>query len=341
MRHNPVRQRQWQAFKRNRLGYWSLWLFSLLFLLSLFANFIANDKPLLVTYQGDIYFPVVADYAGTTFGGAFNTEANYRSDFIQQQINQHGFMLWPPIRFSYNTINYDLKQPAPSAPSASNWLGTDSHGRDVLARIIYGFRISVIFGLLLTIFSSLIGIAVGAIQGYVGGWVDLFGQRLLEIWSGMPLLYLIIIVSSFIVPGFWTLLGIMLLFSWMALVDLVRAEVLRCRNFDYVRAAKALGVSAPRIVWRHLLPNAMVSTLTFVPFILCTSITSLAALDFLGFGMPVGSPSLGELIGEGKANLQAPWLGISAFVTLSLLLSLLVFIGGAVRDAFDTRKYLK
>lgn len=338
---NPVRARQWQAFKDNRLGYWSLWIFLLLFGISLLANVIANDKPLLVSYQQQLYFPVFENYTGTTFGGVFKTQADYRDPVLQRLINAQGYIIWPPIPFSYDTINFNLDVPAPSAPSLSNLLGTDDQGRDVLARLLYGFRISVLFGLALAIFSSLIGIAVGAIQGFYGGWVDLFGQRVMEVWSGMPLLYLIIIVSSFIVPGFWSLLFIMLLFSWMTLVDLVRAEFLRCRNLDYVRAARALGVSAPRIMLRHMLPNAMVSTLTFLPFILSGSIVTLTTLDFLGFGMPVGSPSLGELIGEGKANLQAPWLGIAGFVTLALMLSLLVFIGAAVRDAFDPRKYMQ
>lgn len=340
MRH-PVRARQWRAFKDNRLGCWSLWIFLLLFGISLLSNVIANDKPLLVSYQHQLYFPVFENYAGTTFGGVFKTQADYRDPVLQQHINAHGYMLWPPIPFSYDTINFGLDAPAPSAPSLSNWLGTDDQGRDVLARLLYGFRISVLFGLVLAFFSSVIGITVGAIQGFYGGWIDLAGQRVMEVWSGMPLLYLIIIVSSFIVPGFWSLLFIMLLFSWMALVDLVRAEFLRCRNLDYVRAARALGVSGPRIMLRHMLPNAMVSTLTFLPFILSGSIVTLTTLDFLGFGMPVGSPSLGELIGEGKANLQAPWLGIAGFVTLALMLSLLVFIGAAVRDAFDPRKYMQ
>lgn len=341
MLNNPVYRRQWAIFKDNRLGYWSLWLFAVLFTLSLLSNVIANDRPLLVEYQNHYYFPIVNDYPETTFGGYFETSTDYRDPYVQQLINQQGFILWPMVRFSYDTINYKLQQPAPSPPSADNWLGTDNQGRDVLARVLYGFRISVLFGLMLTLASSLVGIAVGALQGYYGGWTDLLGQRFMEVWSGMPLLYLIIILSSFIAPGFWTLLIIMLLFSWMALVDLVRAEFLRCRNLDYVRAAKAMGVSAPRIMLRHMLPNAMVSTLTFLPFILSGSVATLTTLDFLGFGMPVGSPSLGELIGEGKANIQAPWLGIAGFVTLATLLSLLVFIGAAARDAFDPRKYLK
>ena len=337
---NPVTQRQWNAFRQNKRGYWSLWLFSLLFVLSLFAELIANDKPLVMRYQGELYFPVAVSYPETTFGGVFETEANYRDPFVRELIENDGWMLWPVIPYSYNTINYDLDVPAPAPPSAENWLGTDDQGRDVLARIIYGFRLSVLFGLILTIASSIIGIIVGAIQGYYGGWIDLAGQRFLEVWSSMPILFLIIILTSFVTPNFWWLLGIMLLFSWMSLVDLVRAEFLRGRNFDYVRAARALGVSSPVIMFRHMLPNAMVATLTFMPFILNSGIVTLTSLDFLGFGLPPGSPSLGELLGQGKANLQAPWLGISAFFSLSILLTLLIFIGEAVRDAFDPRKYL-
>ena len=337
---NPVTQRQWNAFRQNKRGYWSLWLFSLLFVLSLFAELIANDKPLVMRYQGELYFPVAVSYPETTFGGVFETEANYRDPFVRELIENDGWMLWPLIPYSYNTINYDLDVPAPAPPSADNWLGTDDQGRDVLARIIYGFRLSVLFGLVLTIASSIIGILVGAIQGYYGGWIDLAGQRFLEVWSSMPILFLIIILTSFVTPNFWWLLGIMLLFSWMSLVDLVRAEFLRCRNFDYVRAARALGVSSPVIMFRHMLPNAMVATLTFMPFILNSGIVTLTSLDFLGFGLPPGSPSLGELLGQSKANLQAPWLGISAFASLSILLTLLIFIGEAVRDAFDPRKYL-
>lgn len=337
---NPVTERQWQAFRGNKRGYWSLWIFTLLFVLSLFAELIANDKPLVMRYQGEFFFPVAVSYPETRFGGVFETEANYRDPFVAELIEADGWMLWPPIPYSYNTINYELDVPAPAPPSADNWLGTDDQGRDVLARIIYGFRISVLFGLVLTIASSIVGIIVGALQGYYGGWVDLAGQRFLEIWSSMPTLFLIIILTSFVTPNFWWLLGIMLLFSWMSLVDLVRAEFLRCRNFDYVRAARALGVSSPVIMFRHMLPNAMVATLTFMPFILNSGIVTLTSLDFLGFGLPPGSPSLGELLGQGKANLQAPWLGISAFVSLSVLLTLLIFIGEAVRDAFDPRKYL-
>lgn len=338
-RHPSLWRRQWRAFKRNRRGYWSLWIFLVLFTVSLGANVVANDKPLLVRYDGHFYFPVFEIYPETTFGGVFLTEADYRDPYVRQLIRKKdGWMLWPPIHYSYDTINYGLKKPTPSPPSAENWLGTDDQGRDVLTRLIYGFRTSILFGLLLTAGASLIGIVAGALQGYYGGWLDLAGQRFMEIWSSMPILYLIIVLSSFVVPNFWILLVIMLLFSWMALVDLVRAEFLRARNMDYVRAAQALGVRTPVILFRHMLPNAMVATLTYLPFVLNGSVVMLTALDFIGFGLPPGSPSLGELLGEGKANLQAPWLGVSAFVTLALMLSLLVFIGEAVRDAFDPRK---
>ena len=338
---NPVSQRQWQAFRSNRRGYWSLWIFLLLFVICSAAELIANDKPLLLGFQGKLYSPVLVTYPETEFGGMFETEANYRDPFVRELIEQDGWMLWPPIRFSYNTINYDLSVPSPAPPSPENWLGTDDQGRDVLARIIYGLRISLMFGLLLTIASSIVGVIVGELQGYYGGWVDHAGQRFLEIWSSMPTLSLLIILSSFVKPGFWWLLAIMLLFSWMALVDLVRAEFLRGRNLDYVRAARALGVSDRMIMFRHILPNAMVATLTFMPFILNGSIVTLTSLDFIGFGLPPGSPSMGELLGQGKANLHAPWLGISAFVSLAFMLSLLIFIGEAVRDAFDPRKYLQ
>ncbi len=338
---NPVTRRQWQAFRDNRRGYWSLWIFAGLLLICMTAEIIANDKPILLGYQGELYAPVLFTYPETEFGGMFETEANYRDPYVRELIEAEGWMLWPLIRFSYNTINYDLTTPSPAPPSAENWLGTDDQGRDVLARIIYGLRISLLFGLLLTFASSIVGVVVGAIQGYYGGWVDLAGQRFLEIWSSMPTLYLLIILSSFVKPGFWWLLAIMLLFSWMALVDLVRAEFLRGRNLDYVRAARALGVSDRMIMFRHILPNAMVATLTFMPFILNGSIVTLTSLDFIGFGLPPGSPSMGELLGQGKANLHAPWLGISAFVSLAFMLSLLIFIGEAVRDAFDPRKYLQ
>ena len=336
---NPIWRRQWRAFRRNRRGFWSLGLFLVLFVVSLGAEFVANDKPVMVRYQGDLYFPVFQTYPETTFGGLFETEANYRDPYVAELIEDDGWMLWPPIRYSHDTINYELTVPAPAPPSAENWLGTDDQGRDVLARLIYGFRLSVLFGLILTVSSSLIGIVVGAVQGYYGGWLDLGGQRFVEIWSSMPILYLIIVISSFVVPGFWVLLAIMLLFSWMTLVDLVRAEFLRCRNLEYVRAAQAMGVRTPVILFRHMLPNAMVATLTYLPFVLNASVILLTSLDFIGFGLPPGSPSLGELLGQGKANLHAPWLGLSAFVTLAVMLSLLVFAGEAVRDAFDPRKY--
>ena len=331
---NPVWQRQWQAFRSNKRGYWALWIFVTLFVISLGAELIANEKPLLVSYDNEFYVPVFNTYPETTFGGFFESETNYRDPVVKELINDKGWMLWPPVRYSYNTINYDLAVPAPAPPSAENWLGTDDQGRDVLAGLIYGFRISVLFGLVLTILSSIVGIIVGAIQGYYGGWLDLAGQRFLEIWSSMPTLYLIIIISSFVVPSFWTLLVILLLFSWMALVDLVRAEFLRCRNMDYVRAAHAMGVRTPVIMFRHMLPNAMVATITFLPFILNSAVVTLTSLDFIGFGMPPDAPSLGRLVGQGKANLHAPWLGISVFATLSLILTLMVFMGEAFRYEF-------
>lgn len=338
---SPINQRRWQQFRRNRRGWWSLWIFLVLFALSLGAELIANERPLLVRYAGDWYFPVLVTYPETTFGGDFATEAQYRDAFVRELINERGWMLWPPIRYHYRTINYDSRSAAPAPPSAANWLGTDDQARDVLARLIYGFRISVLFGLALTVASSLIGVAVGAVQGYFGGRTDLFGQRFIEIWGGLPVLYLLIIMSGFVEPSFWWLLGIMLLFSWTQLVGVVRAEFLRVRNFDYVKAARALGVSDSVIIVRHALPNAMVATITFMPFILTGSITTLTSLDFLGFGLPPGSASLGELLAQGKANLQAPWLGLTAFFSLAIMLSLLVFIGEAARDAFDPRKTLQ
>ncbi len=339
MRITPVTGRRLRSFRANRRGFWSLWLFLVIFVVTLFAEFVANDRPLLVRYQGDLYFPVVQDYPETTFGGDFLSFTDYRDPYIQEQITQAGgWMLWPPIRYSYQTINYELEEPAPSPPTSENWLGTDDQGRDVLARLIYGLRISILFGLALTVVSSVIGIAAGAVQGYFGGWVDLFFQRFLEIWGGLPQLFILIIVSSIIVPGFWTLLGVLVLFSWTQLVGVVRAEFLRARNFDYVRAARALGMSDGKIILKHVLPNAMVATLTFTPFILNGSIVALTALDFLGLGLPPGSASLGDLLRQGKENLQAPWLGITGFVAVALILSLLVFVGEAVRDAFDPRK---
>jgi microcin C transport system permease protein len=336
---SPINRRRFTRFKANRRGWYSLWLFLVLFLTSLGAELIANDKPLAVRYDGEWYFPVFKRYPETVFGGEFPLQANYKSPYIQKLIEQHdGTMIWPPIRYSHATINYDLPAPAPTPPSAENLLGTDDQARDVLARVIYGFRLSVVFALSLTLLSSVIGILVGAIQGFYGGRVDLLGQRAIEVWSGLPVLYLLIILTGFVQINFWWLLGIMLLFSWMALVDVVRAEFLRGRNLEYVRAARALGMGNTSIMFRHILPNAMVSTMTFMPFILTSAIGTLTALDFLGFGLPPGSPSLGELVAQGKENLQAPWLGISAFAVLAVMLTLLVFIGEATRDAFDPRK---
>ncbi|MBI2153498.1 MAG: ABC transporter permease [Candidatus Rokubacteria bacterium] len=335
---SPLIRRRLHNFRANRRGFWSLWIFLALFVTSLFAEVVANDRPLLVRYEGRFYVPFLRPYPETTFGGAFPTEAVYRDPFVIKTITEKGWMLWPPIPFRYDTINYDLPVPAPAPPSSANWLGTDDQGRDLAARLIYGFRISVLFGLTLTLLSSVTGIIAGGVQGYFGGKTDLFFQRFIEIWSGLPVLYLLIILASIVEPNFWWLLGLMLLFSWMSLVGVVRAEFLRARNFDYVRAARALGVGNAVIMFRHVLPNAMVATLTFLPFILNGSITTLTSLDFLGFGLPPGSPSLGEILAQGKANLQAPWLGITGFAVLALMLSLLIFVGEAVRDAFDPRK---
>jgi microcin C transport system permease protein len=335
---SPLTRRRLAQFRANSRGYWSFWLFTMLFVIALCANFIANDKPLIIKFDYALYFPVLKSYPETVFGGDFETEAQYRDAYVKDLINAKGWMLWPPIRYSYDTINYDLPTPAPSPPTSDNIFGTDDQGRDVAARVIYGFRISVLFGLTLTFISSIIGVFAGAVQGYYGGKLDLVLQRVIEVWGSMPSLYILIIFSAMFVPGFWTLLAILLLFSWISLVDVVRAEFLRARNFDYVRAANALGVSNPVIIWRHVLPNAMVATLTFMPFILTGSITALTSLDFLGLGLPPGSPSLGELLAQGKNNLQAPWLGIAAFASLALMLTLLTFIGEAVRDAFDPRK---
>ena len=338
LRLNPINQRRLANFKANRRGYVSLHVFLVLFGLSLFAEFIANDKPFLIGYAGGIYLPFLKAYPETTFGGDFPTETDYTDPFVAELIQERGWMLWPPIPYSYDTVVLDLPGAAPSPPTLHNLLGTDDQARDVLARVIYGFRISVLFGLALTILSSVIGVIAGAVQGYYGGWVDLLFQRFIEIWTSMPTLFLLIILASVVTPNFWWLLGLLLLFSWTALVGVVRAEFLRARNFDFVRAARALGVGNVTIMLRHILPNAMVATLTFMPFVLIGGITSLTGLDFLGFGLPPGSPSLGELLAQGKNNLQAPWLGISGFVVMAVMLSLLVFIGEAVRDAFDPRK---
>jgi microcin C transport system permease protein len=359
---SPINRRRWLNFTRNRRGYWSMWLFLTLFLISLFAEFIANDKPFLIQMGGKLYFPAVISYPETAFGGEFETAADYRDPYLQELIaKKGGRVYWPIVRYSYATHNLDLPTPAPSPPTWQlteeqckpvvqkknltgcrdleyNWLGTDDQGRDVVARLIYGFRVSVLFGLILTIISSVIGVAAGAVQGYFGGWTDLLFQRVIEIWTSVPSLYLLLIISSVLVPGFFVLLGILLLFSWVALVGLVRAEFLRGRNFEYIQAARALGVSNATIMFRHLLPNAMVATMTFLPFILSSSVMTLTALDFLGFGLPPGSASLGELLSQGKTNIQAPWLGLAGFFSVAIMLSLLIFIGEAVRDAFDPRK---
>ncbi len=334
----PLNQERWHRFRNNRRGNWSLWIFLALFAVSLLSDLIANEKPILISFQDELYFPLLNDYTELEFGGDFAVNADYRDPYIAGLINDGGWMLWPPIRFNYRTINYDLPTPAPSPPTGENWLGTDDQGRDVVARLLYGFRISVVFGLILTVLTSIVGIAAGAVQGFYGGKVDLFGQRLLEVWSSVPTLFVLIIIASFVPPSFWILLGILLLFGWMALVGVVRAEFLRARNFDYVQAARALGVSDRALMFRHLLPNAMVATVTFLPFIMVGSITSLTALDFLGFGLPPGSPSLGEMVSQGKNNLHAPWIGLSVFVVLSVLLTLLVFVGEAARDALDPNR---
>jgi microcin C transport system permease protein len=366
IRISPLNKRRWQNFTANRRGYWSMWVFLALFVLSLFAEFIANDKPIFIHVNGKSFFPAVMTYPDTAFGkpddpNLFGTAADYRDPYLIGLIHKEGGLLvWPPIRFSYGTQVNKPPSPFPSKPTwmltkadcdyaathgfakcadlEYNWLGTDDGGRDVLARLIYGFRISVLFGLCLTIVSSVIGVAAGAVQGYFGGWTDLLFQRFIEIWTSIPSLYLLLIISSVLVPGFFVLLGILLLFSWVSLVGLVRAEFLRGRNFEYIQAARALGVSNGTIIFRHLLPNAMVATMTFLPFILSSSVMTLTALDFLGFGLPPGSPSLGELLSQGKANVQAPWLGLTGFFAIAFMLSLLIFIGEAVRDAFDPRK---
>jgi microcin C transport system permease protein len=336
-RITPLTRRRLDNFRANKRGFWSLWIFLAVFGVTLCAEFIANDRPLLIKYDGGFYMPVFHSYPETAFGGVFPTEADYHDPAVKELIEAKGWIAWPPIPYRYDTIT-TAPGPFPAPPSARDWLGTDDQGRDVLARLIYGFRISVLFGLVLTVTSSLIGVAAGALQGYFGGFVDLGFQRFIEVWSGLPVLYLLIILASLVQPNFWWLLGLMLLFSWTSLVDVVRAEFLRARNFDYVRAARALGLPNLQIILRHVLPNATVATITFMPFILNASITTLTSLDFLGFGLPPGSPSLGELLAQGKANLQAPWLGITSFLVLAVMLSLLTFVGEAVRDAFDPRK---
>jgi len=336
-RLSPLTRRRLRGFRAHRRGWWSLWIFLALLAVTLPAEFISNEKPLLVRYEGQFYYPVFVDYPESAFGG-FLPRTDYRDPQVAGEIESRGWILWAPRRYSYNTINYDLATAAPSPPSRENPLGTDEQGRDVLAGVIYGFRLSVLFGLTLTLLSSVVGVAAGAVQGYFGGWTDLAMQRLTEIWAGLPVLYILLIMASIVDLGFWWLLVIVLAFSWMSLTGLVRAEFLRARNFDYVRAAKAMGVGDATIIRRHVLPNAMVATLTFLPFILSASIATLTALDFLGLGLPTGSPSLGDLLAQGKANLQAPWLGLTGFAVLAVMLSLLIFIGEAVRDAFDPRK---
>ncbi|PPR41059.1 MAG: Inner membrane ABC transporter permease protein YejE [Alphaproteobacteria bacterium MarineAlpha5_Bin12] len=335
---SPLNRRRLKNFNSNRRGFYSFWIFILLLILSLFADFIANDKPLIIKYENKILFPIFKTYQETYFNGDFETEADYRDPYVKNLINEKGWMVWPIIPYSFDTIIRDLEIPVPSPPSAKNWLGTDDQARDVLARLIYGFRISVLFGLTLTFFSMIFGVTAGAIQGYFGGNIDLIFQRFMEIWSAIPTLYVLIILASVVQPNFWWLLLILLLFSWMGYVGVVRAEFLRARNFDYVRAARALGVSNITIIFRHLLPNATVATITFLPFSLSASVTALSGLDFLGFGLPPGSASLGEMVNQGRNNLQAPWLGLTSFFTLAIMLSLLVFTGEAIRDSLDPRK---
>ncbi len=338
MEISPLSRRRIDSFFAHRRGIWSLWIFAVLFVIALFSEFIANDKPFIVYYNGSLYTPVLQAYPETTFGGYFETEADYSDPYVQELISSNGWMIWPIVRYNHRTVAWDLPEPAPTAPDRVHWLGTDDQARDVVARLLYGFRISVLFGFILTVISAIIGVAAGAVQGYFGGWLDLLFQRFIEVWAGLPTLYLLIILASVVEPNFWWLLGLLLLFSWMGFVGVVRAEFLRARNFDYVRAARALGVKDSQIMFKHVLPNAMVATLTFMPFTLAGSVTVLTSLDFLGIGLPPGSASLGELLAQGKANLQAPWLGLTGFFVILVMLSLLMFIGEAVRDAFDPRK---
>jgi microcin C transport system permease protein len=335
---SPLWQRRLANFRANRRGWWAFWIFAALFVLTLGAEFLANDRPLIVWYDGGLYFPMFSAYPETTFGGQFETATDYTDPYVRALIEQKGFMIEPLVPYDQRTVAWDLPVPAPSPPDGTHWLGTDDQARDVVARLIYGFRISVLFGFAMTGISALIGVSVGAIQGYFGGWIDLFGQRFIEIWSGLPVLFLLIILASLVEPNFWWLLGVTVIFGWMSFVGVVRAEFLRARNLDYVRAAKALGARNFVIMYRHVLPNAVVATLTFLPFTLAGSVTVLTSLDFLGVGLPPGSASLGELLAQGRANLEAPWLGLTGFFTISIMLTLLIFIGEAVRDAFDPRK---
>ena len=358
---SPIAKRRWANFKANKRGYRSLWIFLALFIVTLCSEFVANDRPIIVSYQGQILFPIFVDYPESVYGG-FLATTDYRDTYIQEEINNNGWMVWPPIRYSYRSVDHDLPSPAPSPPwwtmskdercsgyqlgindencniGNYHWLGSDDQGRDVFARVMYGLRIGVLFGLILTTLSSVIGVIAGAVQGFYGGWVDLIFQRVLEVYTSIPTLYLLIIVLAAFTPGFWIILFVMLIFGWVALVGVVRAEFLRGRNFEYINAARALGLSNIGVMFRHLLPNAMVAALTSVPFMLASSVTALAALDFIGFGMPAGSPSLGELIQQGKNNISAPWLGLTGFFVIASVLTLLVFVGEGVRDAFDPRR---
>ena len=335
---SPLTRRRLHNFRANARGYWSFWIFLAIFFITLFAEFVANDKPFLVYHEGELYTPIFTAYPETAFGGEFETEADYRDPYMAGLIGDEGWMIWPLVPYHHRTVAWDLAVPAPAPPDAEHWLGTDDQARDLVARLIYGFRISVLFGFVLTVVSAFIGVSLGAVQGYFGGWLDLLFQRFMEIWSGLPTLYLLIIMASVVEPNFWWLLGLLLMFSWMGFVGVVRAESLRVRNFDYIRAARALGVSDVMIMVRHILPNATVATITFMPFTLAGSVTLLTSLDFLGIGLPPGSASLGEILAQGKANLQAPWLGLTGFFTIAVMLSLLIFIGEAVRDALDPRK---
>ncbi len=335
---SPLMQRRWANFKANRRGYWAFWIFAVLFVLTLFAELLANDQPILIWYDGGLYFPIFNTYPETAFGGVFETAADYTDPYVRALIDAKGFMVEPLVPFDHQTVAWDLPEAAPSPPDGVHWLGTDDQARDVLARLIYGFRISVLFGFALTAISAAIGVGIGAVQGYFGGLVDLLGQRFIEIWSGLPVLFLLIILASLVEPNFWWLLGVTVLFGWMTYVGVVRAEFLRARNFDYVRAARALGARDLAIIYRHVLPNAIVATMTFLPFTLAGSVTILTSLDFLGVGLPPGSASLGELLAQGRANLEAYWLGLTGFFTIAIMLTLLIFIGEAVRDAFDPRK---
>ena len=338
MKINPLTRRRLDIFLAHKRGYISMWIFAFLFGISLASEIVANNKPFLVYYKGDFYSPLLQAYPETTFGGEFETKADYSDPYLQEIIKKEGWMLWPIIRYNHRSVAWDLSTPAPSPPDSYHWLGTDDQARDVVARLLYGFRISVLFGFLLTLISAVIGVTAGAIQGFFGGWVDLLFQRFIEVWSGLPTLYLLIILASIVEPNFWWLLGVLLLFSWIGFVGVVRAEFLRSRNFDYVRAARSLGVKSSSLIFRHVLPNSMVATMTFIPFTLAGSVTVLTSLDFLGIGLPPGSASLGELLAQGKANLHAPWLGLTGFFVILIMLSLLMFIGEATRDAFDPRK---